>query len=76
MPYSSHYCRFPCCPVNVEVEHEEGIDGMREAYIKLVEHELTHICAYCGYVPPHGLYAPPFWQSMQEHTCIAQGPQY
>ena len=24
---------------------------MREAYVKLVEHELTHTCVKCGYVP-------------------------
>jgi len=55
------------------VEHDEGIEGMREAYVKLVEQQLTHTCVKCGYVPPHGLYAPPFWQAMHpgQHDCIS-----
>ena len=71
MPHSSLYCRFPKCTVWINVQHSQGADAVHEAYIQLVQHELTHTCVKCGYVPPHGPNAPPFWQAFESHHCIA-----
>ena len=55
----------------IKVDHGQGSAALHDAYIQLVSHELNHTCVKCGFVPPHGPDAPPFWQAFEKHQCVA-----
>ena len=68
MPYCEVFCRFPGCSHNICVEHEEGLPGLTNAHAQMGEHEkAAHVCATCGYCPPHGNYGVHWRLYMDKH---------